>query len=1064
MPGANEGRDGSTQAANGTPPESQIGPYRILDRLGEGGMGTVYIAEQSTPVKRRVALKVIKLGMDSKAVVARFEQERQALAMMDHEGIAKVYDCGTTDRGQPFFAMEYVKGVPLDRYCDDQKISLKDRLLLMRQVCAAVQHAHHKGVVHRDLKPGNVLVSDDGGKRSVKVIDFGLAKAMGAKLVEATLFTEAGQIVGTPEYMAPEQADPSNLNIDTRADVYSLGVMLYQLLCGELPFSGAELRAAGMLEVQRILREVEPAKPSTKITKLGAGAAPLAEARRVSLSALKKALVGDLDWVVWKALEKERNRRYETANALSADLQRYLDNEPLVAGPPSAGYRLKKLVRRYRVQVLAGSAVLLTAVVGAVVAVNYALIAGENERLANERATENAKLAKSEAVAKESATQLAAEKSALAESEGRAKAEAQRTVANFNHLSAVVRLKDALAKQEELWPAWPDKASDLQAWLENDCAHLLAQRPEIEATIAELRSRAVPEQVEADPTAAAEWPLFERQQQLVAALRRAQAIRAGAIKLELPELPASLEDADAWALNSFAWSQVAPEKPDGEEQERTRFGEEAAGLVAARAAVAKAAGQDGEFQFLDTLAWAALANGQDEEAKQRTAEALARAPAKEREAYLGYQRDIEAAIAEAPTRLAAAEAKLVALDAKVSVRQTWKFGSDEESRSAEFLHNALVDVLAGLNSMEAKERADVAQRLTWAQQVEAASITVHRERWAEARRSILRADGVTASELYRDAQIDLPPQLGLVPIGMNPVTKLWDFYDLRSAWDGKQAATDIEIPTHKKDGSISVKASTGIVFVLLPGGTVTLGAQKDDPSAPFYDPQLENEENDVTLHSVTLAPFLLGRHELTRGQWQRLAGAQPTGWDEGVCYSGDQIAIGPKHPADSIAWEAGDRWMSRNGMVLPTEAQWEYGARGGTTTVYWPGQSAADLQDCANVHDKTSFERFPERGEPSPIVDGFRAIAPVGRFRANAFGLYDVHGNVWEWCRDGSGAFGSEQPGDGLRATGSAAYRMTRGGGCGHEAKVARSAHRYGYHPSFYYPFLGLRPARIIRP
>jgi hypothetical protein len=266
--------------------------------------------------------------------------------------------------------------------------------------------------------------------------------------------------------------------------------MLYQLLCGELPFSGAELRAAGMLEVQRILREVEPAKPSTKITKLGAGAAPLAEARRVSLSALKKALVGDLDWVVWKALEKERNRRYETANALSADLQRYLDNEPLVAGPPSAGYRLKKLVRRYRVQVLAGSAVLLTAVVGAVVAVNYALIAGENERLANERATENAKLAKSEAVAKESATQLAAEKSALAESEGRAKAEAQRTVANFNHLSAVVRLEDALAKQEELWPAWPDKASALQAWLENDCAHLLAQRPQIEATIAELRSKA----------------------------------------------------------------------------------------------------------------------------------------------------------------------------------------------------------------------------------------------------------------------------------------------------------------------------------------------------------------------------------------------------------------------------------------------------------------------------------------------------------------------------------------------------------------------------------------------
>jgi serine/threonine protein kinase len=699
MPGANEGRDGSTQASRGTPPESQIGPYRILDKLGEGGMGTVYRAEQLEPVKRRVALKVIKLGMDSKAVVARFAQERQALAMMDHEGIAKVYDCGTTDRGQPFFAMELVKGVPIDQFCEQQKLSLKDRILLMRQVCGAVQHAHQKGVVHRDLKPGNVLVSDDGGRLQVKIIDFGLAKAMAQRLVENSYFTEAGVVLGTPEYMAPEQADPTNQDIDTRADVYSLGVMVYQLLCGELPFSGAELRTAGLLEMQRILREVEPARPSTKITKMGAGAAPLAEARRVSLSSLKKALVGDLDWVVLKALEKERNRRYETANALSADLQRYLDNEPLVAGPPSAGYRLKKLVRRYRVQVLAGSAVLLTAVVGAVVAVNYALIASENERLANDRATENAK--------------LAAEKGALAESEGRAKAESQRTVANFNQLSAVVRLDDALAKQDALWPAWPDKVAALQAWLDEDCAQLLGQRPEIEATIAELRSRAVPltaEQVEADRRAAAEWPSYERQQQLVASLRRAQAIRAGTSKLEQPELPAALQNADSSVLNSFAWPRVAPEKLDGEKQDRTTFGEEAAGLVAARAAVAKSAGTPEAFQFLDTLAWAALENGQDEEAKQRTAEALSKAPAEDREAYLGYQREIEAAIAEAPTRLAAAEAKLAALEAKVSVRRTWTFGGVPAQRAGGRAGGAELDGCQGARERGAAAHVGAAGR------------------------------------------------------------------------------------------------------------------------------------------------------------------------------------------------------------------------------------------------------------------------------------------------------------------------------------------------------------------
>src|SRR5262245_15407650 len=303
-------------------------------------MGMVYLAEQREPVRLRVALKLIKLGMDSKAVVARFEQERQALAVMQHDGIAKVFNCGTSERGQPYFVMELVKGIPLTQFCEQNKLSLPQRLVLMQQVCAAVQHAHQKGVVHRDLKPGNVLVSDEGGKLQIKIIDFGLAKAMGRKLVEATLFTEAGQIVGTPEYMAPEQADPTNQDIDTRADIYSLGVMLYELLVGALPFLQAELRKAGMLEVQRILREVEPPRPSTKLTRAGDSSTAIANARRMSAGALQRALRTDLDWVVLKALEKDRNRRYDTANALAADLQRFLDHEPLQAGPPSAAYRL----------------------------------------------------------------------------------------------------------------------------------------------------------------------------------------------------------------------------------------------------------------------------------------------------------------------------------------------------------------------------------------------------------------------------------------------------------------------------------------------------------------------------------------------------------------------------------------------------------------------------------------------------------------------------------------------------------------------------------------------------
>ncbi|HEX6812763.1 MAG TPA: tetratricopeptide repeat protein [Planctomycetota bacterium] len=427
----------------------QIGPYRILDTLGEGGMGTVYLAEQQEPVHLRVALKLIKLGMDSKAVVARFEQERQALAMMQHDGIAKVFNCGTSERGQPFFAMELVKGIPLTQFCEQNKLSLPQRLMLMQQVCAAVQHAHQKGVVHRDLKPGNVLVSDEGGKLQIKIIDFGLAKAMGKRLVEASLFTEAGQVVGTPEYMAPEQADPTNQDIDTRADIYSLGVMLYELLVGALPFPGHELRRAGMLEVQRILREVEPPKPSTKLKSSVAAAPEIAAARRMSTGALMRALEHDLNWVALKALEKDRNRRYETANALASDLQRFLDHEPLLAGPPSASYRLRKLVRRYRGQVLAATAVLLALIGGSVGtfvqylraedkaadALEQKNIAEHHEKLATQRAEDNAKLAK--------------EKSELAAAEEKAKEQAQRSAAEADQ--RVKELAQVIAFQEAQW-------------------------------------------------------------------------------------------------------------------------------------------------------------------------------------------------------------------------------------------------------------------------------------------------------------------------------------------------------------------------------------------------------------------------------------------------------------------------------------------------------------------------------------------------------------------------------------------------------------------------------------
>ena len=329
-----------------------IGPYSLLQQIGEGGMGVVFMAEQKTPVQRKVALKVIKPGMGSKEVIARFESERQALAMMDHENIARMFDAGTTADDRPYFVMELVRGLPLTKYCDENRLSIKKRLELFVMVCEAVQHAHQKGIIHRDIKPSNVLVSSYDGRPVPKVIDFGVAKAMHQKLTEKTLFTEFGKVIGTLQYMSPEQAGLSHLDIDTRSDIYSLGVLLYELLTGSPPIEKARLREAGWEKVMQLIREEEPRKPSTRISESGDAIAGISGARHTSPVSLLSLVRGDLDWVVMKALEKERSRRYETANGLGMDIQRYLNAQPVIAAPPSARYRVSKFVKRNRSAIL----------------------------------------------------------------------------------------------------------------------------------------------------------------------------------------------------------------------------------------------------------------------------------------------------------------------------------------------------------------------------------------------------------------------------------------------------------------------------------------------------------------------------------------------------------------------------------------------------------------------------------------------------------------------------------------------------------------------------------------
>jgi serine/threonine protein kinase len=389
---AGDAAESSLRAAN------HIGPYRIVRKLGEGGMGTVFEAEQTEPVARRVALKLIKLGLDTEEVIARFNSERQALALMDHPNIARVLDAGSTPEGRPYFVMEYVKGIAVTNYCDSQRLDVRARLELFIKICEGVQHAHQKGIIHRDLKPSNVLVTLRDDELEPKIIDFGVAKATGRRLTDTPTHTGFGQVIGTPAYMSPEQAEMSALDIDTRADVYSLGVILYELLVGTLPFAPEQMRGLDFDEVRRRIREDAPPIPSTRTTTLGARGAEVAVSRRAANPAmLKRQLRGDLDWIVMKALEKDRTRRYPSASELASDIRRHLEDRPVQAGPPGGIYRLRKFVDRHRAAVVAVAAALLV-LVGFTVTVTLQSIrlARERDRVqaARQIAEENLRLAR----------------------------------------------------------------------------------------------------------------------------------------------------------------------------------------------------------------------------------------------------------------------------------------------------------------------------------------------------------------------------------------------------------------------------------------------------------------------------------------------------------------------------------------------------------------------------------------------------------------------------------------------------------------------------------------------
>lgn len=982
------------------PPQDQIGPYRLLNEVGRGGYGVVYRAER-TDLKSHVAIKVSQRA--SEGVLRRFEFERSTLASMNSPYIARLFDAGQTLSGQPYFVMEFVDGVPLHRYCRERGLDLWARLELFCKVCEGVRHAHGKGIVHRDLKPANVLVSDEGGVAIPKVLDFGLAKALEGSGRRNAGDTIQGDLLGTYEYMSPEQARGHNDDISVQTDVFALGALLYEILADEPTISRAEIEriheSGGLPKLLEVLSRREPQNVSAQIRD----------------SARSRAVRGDLDLIVRKAMANEAARRYETVAALVDDVERHMQHRPIQAAPDSTVYVLNKFVRRNRGFVMSAALLLAVALVGAAV-----YVAQYYETLdANRR---------------------------------------------FRLIRYLIELDEAVQEAEDMRPDPNDRKHGWQGLATQLADHVRQNQSHWDDALKDV-AEFLREVLGEDPDGVSDlvgenFDLLELEQ---ASWLRALKSRPHSGMQGPPRLPedvASLSPGE-----QFEWAQRRCNHLIGADRV---FGEEEAALtVLLSLSESQASSRDRRAKIGMMLTFALAWNGRLEDARKELKAALDLVEQKDTE----MQRLGRCALAlcnqlasGAPSRLKQVEAEMEAAVDRAEAELLAARLPDLTDPAIRSLAVSLLHLRRRIHEFRNPDGGPyslVGRRAVWASHV---GELTREERdglptWEDARVAILAADGVQASGSYASWPIDLIPQEGLVPLGKNPTTGLWEFYHLRSAWDPllDPVPAGFELPEiHAETGDIRPRPETGIVFVLVPGGAYRTGRSP----WPFWSST-----------STDLEPFFMSRHELTQGQFVRLARRRqnPSMVNYREQYFGMNAPPTEAHPVEMVSWDMATQLLEDHGLLLPTEFQWEICARAGSATDWWTGSDVETLQGRENVLDEYGAFFLGIKGEHAQFRDGWMCHAPVGTFMCNPWGFYDVHGNVAEWCRDTFVDADEIMPraGDGLRvipATHAETVdnKVWRGGSFRSPISETRAGSRIASPPTTKGNGLGLRVVRKL--